>query len=146
MVMVLHLRLLYLWEKIFSLLIDRTFKFLYNLKIIISEENKMAELNINEQNFEQEVVNSDIPVLVDFWAPWCGPCKMLMPVVEELANEYDGKIKVGKVNTDENMSLSSKFQITSIPCLIIFKNGKPVNKMVGFRPKNDIKKEIENVL
>jgi hypothetical protein len=68
--MVLHLRLLYLWEKIFSLLIDRTFKFLYNLKIIISEENKMAELNINEQNFEQEVVNSDIPVLVDFWAPW----------------------------------------------------------------------------
>ena len=106
----------------------------------------MAELDVNEQNFEQEVVNSDIPVLLDFWAPWCGPCKMLMPVVEELANEYDGKIKVGKVNTDENMSLSSKFQITSIPCLIIFKNGKPINKMVGFRPKNDIKKEIENVL
>lgn len=106
----------------------------------------MAELDINEQNFEQEVVSSDVPVLLDFWAPWCGPCKMLMPVVEELAKEYDGKIKVGKVNTDENMSLSSKFQITSIPCLIIFKNGKPINKMVGFRPKNDIKKEIDNVL
>ena len=106
----------------------------------------MAELDINEQNFEQEVVSSDVPVLLDFWAPWCGPCKMLMPVVEELAKEYDGKIKVGKVNTDENMSLSSKFQITSIPCLIIFKNGKAINKMVGFRPKNDIKKEIDNVL
>ena len=93
------------------------------------------ELVINEQNFEQEVVNSDIPVLLDFWAPWCGPCKMLLPVIDEIAKEYDGKIKVGKVNTDENMSLSSKFQITSIPCLIIFKGGKAINKMVGFRPK-----------
>lgn len=104
------------------------------------------ELVINEQNFEQEVVNSDIPVLLDFWAPWCGPCKMLLPVIDEIAKEYDGKIKVGKVNTDENMSLSSKFQITSIPCLIIFKGGKAINKMVGFRPKNDIIKEIDNVL
>lgn len=104
------------------------------------------EFVINEQNFEQEVVNSDIPVLLDFWAPWCGPCKMLLPVIDEIAKEYDGKIKVGKVNTDENMSLSSKFQITSIPCLIIFKGGKAINKMVGFRPKNDIMKEIDNVL
>lgn len=104
------------------------------------------ELVINEQNFEQEVVNSDIPVLLDFWAPWCGPCKMLLPVIDEIAKEYDGKIKVGKVNTDENMSLSSQFQITSIPCLIIFKGGKAINKMVGFRPKNDIMKEIDNVL
>ncbi|MBQ3834727.1 MAG: thioredoxin, partial [Elusimicrobia bacterium] len=104
----------------------------------------MAEVIINEGNFEQEVLKSDKPVLVDFWATWCGPCKMLLPVIEELAKEYDGKVKVCKVNTDENMTLSSQFQITSIPCLIIFKDGKPVNKLVGFRPKEAIKQELDN--
>ena len=92
------------------------------------------------------VYKGDLPCIVDFYTTWCGPCKRIAPIMEELAKEYEGKIKVGKVNTDENMSLSSQFQITSIPCLIIFKNGKAINKMVGFRPKNDIKQEIDNVL
>ena len=106
----------------------------------------MAEIIVNEQNFTSEVVNSQIPVLIDFWAPWCGPCKMISPVIEEIANEYSGKLKVGKLNTDENITLASRFQITSIPCLLFFKSGKPVEKVVGFRPKQDIIKIIENVI
>jgi thioredoxin 1 len=103
-------------------------------------------IEINETNFEKEVLSSDKPVLVDFWAPWCGSCKMLSPVIEEIASEYNGKAKVFKVNTDENMSLSTKFQITSIPCLILFKNGEVLNKIVGFRPKGDIEKLINSAL
>jgi thioredoxin 1 len=103
-------------------------------------------IEINETNFEKEVLSSDKPVLVDFWAPWCSPCKMLSPVIEEIASQYNGKSKVFKVNTDENMSLSAKFQITSIPCLILFKNGEVLNKIVGFRPKGDIEKLINSAL
>ncbi|GAB1402452.1 thioredoxin [Elusimicrobiota bacterium] len=103
-------------------------------------------LNINEQNFEKEITQSDVPVLLDFWAPWCGPCKMLSPIVDELSKEYEGKVKVCKVNTDENMTLSSQFQITSIPCLIIFKEGKPIRKMVGFKSKNDIKRDLDEII
>jgi thioredoxin 1 len=101
---------------------------------------------INEGNFSQEVLLSEKVVLVDFWAPWCNPCKMLSPVINELATLYDEKVKVCKVNTDENTSLSAKFQITSIPCLILFKNGEILQKIIGFRSKNDIKTIIDGIL
>jgi thioredoxin 1 len=111
-----------------------------------SEEGFTMAVEINESNFAQEVLSSDKPVLVDFWAPWCNPCKMLSPVIEELVVEYEGRVKIGKVNTDENMSLSKKFQIVSIPCLILFKNGETLYKTVGFISKNDIKKSIDDML
>jgi thioredoxin 1 len=111
-----------------------------------NREGFAMAIEINEDNFVQEILSSDKPVLVDFWAPWCNPCKMLSQVIEELAAEYENRVKVGKVNTDENMSLSSKFQISSIPCLILFKNGEPLHRTVGCMSKNDIKKIIDSVL
>ena len=98
----------------------------------------MAEIKLTKANFEQEVVNSDIPVLVDFWAAWCGPCKMIAPFVTEIANENEGKIKIGKINVDEEPELAMQFKISSIPTLMLFENGQIKDMLVGYRPKADI--------
>ena len=95
----------------------------------------MAEMKITGQNFQKEVLQSGQPVLLDFWAPWCGPCRMLSPVIEELAKEYEGKIKVGKVNVDEEAELASAFKVMSIPYIVMIKDGKIVNTAVGYRTK-----------
>jgi len=97
----------------------------------------MGVIVLNESNFEEEVVKSEVPVLVDFWASWCGPCKMLSPLVEEVAEEADG-FKVGSINVDDEMDLASKYGISSIPCLIVFKNGEEANRSVGVVPKERI--------
>ncbi len=98
----------------------------------------MKELNITKDNFENEVMNSDKPVLIDFWASWCGPCRMLSPVISELAEELDGKVKVCKVNVDDQMELASAFRVSSIPSLVVMKDGKITNHAVGVRPKKEI--------
>ena len=98
----------------------------------------MAEVKITVSNFEEEVLHADKPVLVDFWADWCGPCRMLAPVLEEIARDYEGTVKVGKVNVDEQMALAQQFGVPSIPLLVLFKDGKPVAKSMGYRPKEEI--------
>lgn len=98
----------------------------------------MSEITITKDNFEKEVLNSDIPVLLDFWAAWCGPCRMLAPAVSELAQEYSGKVKVGKVNVDEQAELAMKFNITSIPTIIVFKDGAPTASSVGYCSKDQL--------
>ena len=91
---------------------------------------------VSESSFEQEVKKSSTPVLVDFWAPWCGPCRALAPVIEELASEYAGKLKVVKVNTDDNINIAQQYRISGIPTLIVFKNGEPVEQLVGNHKKS----------
>ncbi len=103
-------------------------------------------LIITDQNFDTEVLQSKIPVLVDFWAEWCGPCRLAEPVIEELAKEYEGKMKVGKLNVDQNLQTAQKFGVMSIPTVIIFQNGQEVKREVGFVGKEGYLKLISNIL
>ena len=98
----------------------------------------LAEVKITKENFENEVINSDRPVLIDFWAAWCGPCRMIAPVIKEIAEESDGKFKVAKVNVDEEPELASAFSIMSIPTMIVFMDGKLYKKVSGLRPKSEL--------
>jgi thioredoxin 1 len=101
---------------------------------------------LNEGNFDLEVVKSPNPVLVDFWAEWCGPCKMIAPILDEVAQEYDGRVKVGKVNIDDQQALAAQYGIRAIPTLLLFKNGEVSEQIVGLRSKRDLKASLDRVL
>jgi thioredoxin 1 len=101
---------------------------------------------VNDGQFESEVLKAEVPVLVDFWAPWCGPCRMVEPIVEELAEEYADKVKFLRMNTDDNVNTASQYGIRAIPTLLVFKGGQPVGQVIGFRPKSDLKKVIDQAL
>jgi len=103
-------------------------------------------LTIDEKNFKSEIVDSKIPTLVDFWAPWCGPCHVMSPIIEEVAKEYEGKVKVGKINVDENQVLASQYGIMSIPTILIFKAGKIASQIVGARPKSELTDAVSKVI
>ena len=103
------------------------------------------EVKLSNENFNKEVLNSEKPVLVDFWATWCGPCKMIAPIISEISEEFNNKVKVGKVNVDEEKELAIKYGISSIPTLVIFKDGKMAKTLIGFRPKEEIKEVLNNI-
>jgi|SRR6188472_24378 thioredoxin 1 len=107
----------------------------------------MAEIVLNETNFNDEVLKSDVPVLVDFWAPWCGPCKIMGPIIEELAKELEGKsVKIGKMNVDDNPETPAKYGIMSIPTIIIFKNGEPAEQLVGVQAKEKLLEKLNGLM
>ena len=101
---------------------------------------------VTDATFEQEVLKAPRPVLVDFWAPWCGPCRMVAPIVEELAEEYKGKVNFVKLNTDDNPLIASRYSIRSIPTLLVFRGGQAVGQIIGFRPKSDLRRRLDAVI
>ena len=105
-----------------------------------------AALELTKENFQSEVIDADVPALVDFWATWCGPCRALAPVVEELATQYDGKLKVGKVDVDAQQQLAAEFGIRSIPTLLLFKDGKMAEQIVGAVPKKQLEDKVQEIL
>ena len=110
------------------------------------ENSKSLEVEVNGNNFKQEVLESTVPVLVDFWAPWCMPCRMLAPTVEKLAEENEGKLKVCKLNTDENQNIAAQYGIQGIPTLIVFKEGKEVGRTVGVMSKEKLQEKLDPIL
>ncbi len=104
------------------------------------------EIQLTDDTFDKDVLQSPSPVLVDFWAPWCGPCRMLAPLIEELAKEYTGRVRVAKMNTDEHPNAAGRFRISAIPTLLFFKNGKVVEQLVGVHSKADIKKTLDSLV
>ena len=119
----------------------------HELSEMLAEGNQMADIKeVTDTTFDADVVKNTLPTLVDFWAPWCGPCRMVAPIVGELSEEYSGKMNFVKMNTDENPAVPSKFGIRSIPTLMLFQGGDLKATIVGFRPKSDIKKRIDEAL
>jgi len=101
---------------------------------------------IDDTNFDQIVLQAEIPVLVDFWAPWCRPCLMVAPILDELAEEYNGKVSIARIDIDQNPKTAAKYNIMSIPTMLIFKKGEPVSQIVGFRPKPELKRSLDAIL
>ena len=106
----------------------------------------MVQAIVGEENFQQSVLKSDVPVLVDFWAQWCAPCLAAAPIIEELARDYEGKISFAKVNVEDNSAIAAKYGIAAIPTMLVFKNGEPAQQIVGLKSKKDLKKMLDTVL